>query len=75
MEALLIIAALAGGAQLMNSEEPNAIHSSQTTAEISKFHSDVYNELSLAQVDWSKVGNSIVGDSSENGVQWIFITN
>jgi hypothetical protein len=75
MEALLIIAALAGGAQLMNSEEPNAIHSSQTTAEISKFHSDVYNELSLAQVDWSKVGNSIVGDSSNNGVQWIFITN
>ncbi len=75
MEALLIIAALAGGAQLMNSEEPNAIHSSQTTAEISKFHSDVYNELSLAQVDWSKVGNSIVGDSSNNGVQWIFNTN
>ena len=75
MEALLIIAALAGGAQLRNSEEPNAIHSSQTTAEISKFHSDVYNELSLAQVDWSKVGNSIVGDSSNNGVQWIFITN
>ena len=75
MEALLIIAALAGGAQLMNSEEPNAIQSSQTTAEISKFHSDVYNELSLAQVDWSKVGNSIVGDSSNNGVQWIFITN
>jgi len=75
MEALLIIAALAGGAQLMNSEEPNAIHSSQTTAEISKFQADVYNELSLAQVDWSKVGNSIVGDSSNNGVQWIFITN
>ena len=75
MEALRIIAALAGGAQLMNSEEPNAIHSSQTTAEISKFHSDVYNELSLAQVDWSKVGNSVVGDSSNNGVQWIFITN
>ena len=75
MEALLIIAALAGGAQLMNSEEPNATHSSQTTAEISKFQADVYNELSLAQVDWSKVGNSIVGDSSNNGVQWIFITN
>ena len=75
MEALLIIAALAGGAQLMNSEEPNAIHSSQTTEEISKFQADVYNEQSLAQVDWSKVGNSIVGDSSNNGVQWIFITN
>lgn len=75
MEALLIIAALAGGAHLMNSDEPNVIHSSQTTAEISRFQADVYNELNLAQIDWSKVGNSIVGDSSENGVQWIFITN
>ena len=75
MEALLIIAALAGGAHLMNSDEPNVIHSSQTTAEISRFQADVYNELNLAQIDWSKAGNSIVGDSSENGVQWIFITN
>jgi len=75
MEALLIIAALAGGAHLLNSDEPNVVHSSQTTAEISKFQEDVYNELNLANVDWSKVGNSIVGDSSENGVQWIFITN
>jgi hypothetical protein len=75
MEALLIIAALAGGAHLLNSDEPNAVHSSQTTAEISKFQEDVYNELNLANVDWSKVGNSIVGDSPETGVQWIFITN
>jgi len=73
MEALLIIAALAGGAQLMNSEEPNAIHSSQTTAEISRFHADVYNELSMANIDWSKAGNFEVSDAS--GVQWIFITN
>ena len=77
MEVLAIIAALAAGAHYLNKEDvqDNVIHSSQTTAEISKFHSDVYNELSLAQVDWSKVGNSIVGDSSNNGVQWIFITN
>ena len=75
MEALLIIAALAGGAHLLSSDEPNVVHSSQTTAEISRFQADVYNELNLAQSDWSKAGNFVVGDSSENGVQWIFITN
>ena len=77
MEILAIIAALGAGAHYLNKEDvqDNVIHSSQTTAEISKFQADVYNELSLANIDWSKAGNSIVGDSSENGVQWIFITN
>ena len=76
MEALAIIAALAAGSHyLQNMDEPNAIHSSQTTAEISRFHTDVQNELGLAQIDWSKAGNFVVGDSSENGVQWVFITN
>ena len=28
----------------------------------------------IAQVDWSKAGNSKVGDSPETGVQWVFIT-
>ncbi len=77
MEVLAIIAALAAGAHYLNKEDvqDNVIHSSQTTAEISKFQADVYNELNLAQIDWSKAGNFVVGDSSENGVQWIFITN
>tara|TARA_R110001592_G_scaffold20761_3_gene83771 strand:- start:5157 stop:5384 length:228 start_codon:yes stop_codon:yes gene_type:complete len=75
MEALLIIAALAGGAHLLSSDEPNVVHSSQTTAEISRFQADVYNELNLAQIDWSKAGNFVVGDSSENGVQWVFLTD
>ena len=76
MEVLAIIAALAAGAHyLQDSDEPNAIHSSQTTTEISKFHADVQNELGLAQIDWSKAGNFVVGDSSENGIQWVFITN
>ena len=76
MEALAIIAALVAGAHyLQDSDEPNAIHSTQTTAEISRFHTDVQNELGLAQIDWSKAVTFVVGDSSENGVQWVFITN
>ena len=77
MEILAIIAALGAGAHYLNKEDvpDNVIHSSQTTAEISRFHADVQNELNLANIDWSKAGNYIVGDSSENGVQWVFITN
>ena len=75
MEALLIIGALAAGAHYITKEDENVVHSSQTTTEISRFHTDAYNELNLANIDWSKAGNSIVGDSSETGVQWIFITN
>ena len=76
MEALLIIGALAAGAHYITKEnDENVVYSSQTTTEISRFHTDAYNELNLANIDWSKAGNSIVGDSSENGVQWIFITN
>ena len=74
MEILAIIAALGAGAHYLNKEDvpDNAIHSSQTTQEISNFGT---NDVSLAQIDWSKAGNFRVGDSSENGVQWIFITN
>ena len=77
MEALLILGALAAGHHYITKEDvpDNVIYSSQTTAEISRFHQDAYNELNLANIDWSKAGNSIVGDSSENGVQWVFITN
>ena len=75
MESLLILGALAAGANYILKEDENVVHSSQTTTEISRFHTDAYNELNLANIDWSKAGNSIVGDSSENGVQWIFITN
>ena len=77
MEVIAIIAALAAGAHYLNKEDvpDNVVHSSQTTSEISRFQTDIYNELNLASIDWSKAGNSIVGDSSENGIQWVFITN
>jgi hypothetical protein len=76
MEVLAIIAALAAGAHyLQDSEEPSATHSLQTTENIFKFRQDLNNELNLAQIDWSKAGNFMVGDSSENDVQWVFITN
>jgi hypothetical protein len=74
MEALLIIAALAAGAQYLHDDD-KGIHSSQTTENISKFAQDISNELNVAQVDWSKAGNFVVGDSSENDIQWVFITN
>ena len=74
MEALAIIAALAAGAHYINKDDvpDNVVHSSQTTQEIANFGT---NDTSLAQIDWSKAGNFRVGDSSENGVQWVFITN
>jgi glyceraldehyde-3-phosphate dehydrogenase/erythrose-4-phosphate dehydrogenase len=77
MEVIAIIAAMAAGAHYLNKDDvsDNVVHSSQTTAEISRFQTDIYNELNLASIDWSKAGNSIVGDSSENGIQWVFITN
>ncbi len=75
MEALLIIGALAAGAHYMNSDEPNQIHSSQTTAQISNFRADLEQEALMASVDWSKPGNFVVGDSPETGVQWVFITD
>ena len=74
MEVLAIIAAIAAGTHYLNKEDvpDNVVHSSQTTQEISNFGT---NDTSLAQIDWSKAGNFRVGDSSENGVQWVFITN
>ncbi len=74
MEILAIIAALAAGAHYINKDDvpDNVVNSSQTTQEISNFGT---NDTSLAQIDWSKAGNFRVGDSSENGVQWVFITN
>ena len=38
------------------------------------FMSFFFFSFSIAQVDWSKAGNSKVGDSPETGVQWVFIT-
>ena len=77
MEALLIIGALAAGAHYINKEEVpvQEVYSSQTTENISEFHKDVERAALMAQIDWSKKGNSIVGDSPETGVQWVFITN
>jgi hypothetical protein len=76
MEILAIIAALGAGAHyLQDSDQPNTIHSSQTTDNTSKFRQDLDHELNFAHIDWSKAGNFKVGDSSENGVQWVFITN
>ena len=74
MEALLIIGALAAGAHYLHDDD-KGIHSTQTTAEISNFRADLEHEALMAQVDWTKAGNFVVGDSSENGVQWVFITN
>ena len=77
MEALLIIGALAAGAHYMNKEDDPAqtVYSSQTTEEISNFGTDDTRAKVMAQIDWSKKGNFKVGDSSENGVQWVFVTN
>ena len=76
MEALLIIGALAAGSHyILNDDASNTIHSSQTTQNISEFHKDVERAAMMAKVDWSKKGNFTVGESSENGVQWVFITN
>ena len=74
MEVLAIIAALAAGTHYLTKDDvpDNVIQSSQTTAEIANFGT---NDTSLAQIDWSKAGNFRVGDSSENGVQWVFINN
>ena len=74
MEILAIIAALGAGAYYLNKDDvpDNVVSSVQTTQEIANFGT---NDTSLAQIDWSKAGNFRVGDSSENGVQWVFITN
>jgi hypothetical protein len=78
MEVLLLFGALAAGHHYLTQDEPvapvapQAVHSAQSIGEIVNFGHD---DVSLASIDWSKAGNSIVGDSSENGIQWIFITN
>ena len=74
MEVLAIIAALAAGSHYLTKDDvpDNVVSSSQSTQEIANFGT---NDTSLAQIDWSKAGNFRVGDSSENGVQWVFITN
>ena len=74
MEVLAIVAALAAGAHYINKDDvpDNVVHSSQPIGEIVNFG---HNDVSLAQIDWSKAGNFRVGDSSENNVQWVFITN
>jgi len=74
MEILAIIAALAAGTHYLTKDDvpDNVVSSVQTTQEIANFGT---NDTSLAQIDWSKAGNFRVGDSSENGVQWVFITN
>ena len=53
MEALLIIGALAAGAHYLQDDgyPDGAIHSSQTTQNISKFHRDVEHANMLANVE------------------------
>jgi hypothetical protein len=75
MEVLLLMGALAAGHHYLTQDEPvapQAVYSSQPIGEIVNFGHD---DVSLASIDWSKAGNSIIGDTSENGVQWVFITN
>ena len=77
MEAALLLGLLGYGVhQYLGHDDkpaqtPQAVYSSQTTEEIANFGT---NDVSLAQIDWSKAGNSIIGDSSETGVQWVFVT-
>ena len=56
MEVIAIIAALAAGAHYINKEDvpDNVVHSSQSTQETANFGT---NDVSLAQIDWSKAGN------------------
>ena len=78
MEAALLLGLLGYGVHQYlghddkSEQTPQAVYSSQTTEEIGNFGT---NDVSLAQIDWSKKGNFTVGESSENGVQWVFITN
>ena len=78
MEAALLLGLLGYGVHQYlghddeSKQSPQAVYSSQTTEEIGNFGT---NDVSLAQIDWSKKGNFTVGESSENGVQWVFITN
>jgi hypothetical protein len=78
MEAALLLGLLGYGVHQYlghddeSKQSPQAVYSSQTTEEIANFGT---NDVSLAQIDWSKKGNFTVGESSENGVQWVFITN
>ena len=75
MEVLLLFGALAAGHHYLTQDESvaqQAVYSTQPIGEIVNFGHD---DVSLASIDWSKAGNSIVADSSENGVQWVFITN
>ena len=74
MEVLAVIAALAVGHHYLTQEEPvvpQTLDSAQITTEIANFGT---NDVSLAQIDWSKAGNFRT-NSSENGVQWVMITN
>ena len=77
MEALLIIGALAAGAHYMTKDDDpvQTVYSMQPTEEISNFGTEDTRAKIMAQIDWSKKGNFTVGESSENGVQWVFITN
>tara|TARA_B110000977_G_scaffold197671_1_gene280801 strand:+ start:265 stop:504 length:240 start_codon:yes stop_codon:yes gene_type:complete len=77
MEAALLLGLLGYGVHQYlghddkSEQTPQAVYSSQTTEEIANFGT---NDVSLAQIDWSKAGNSIIGDSPETGVQWVFVT-
>ena len=77
MEALLIIGAIAAGAHYITKDDDpvQEVYSSQTTEEIANFGTDDTRAKVMAQIDWSKQGNFTVGETSENGVQWVFITN
>ena len=76
MEALLIIGALAAGAHYITKDDDpvQTGYSMQPTEESSNFGTEDTRAKIMAQIDWSKVGNSKVGDSPETGVQWVFIT-
>jgi hypothetical protein len=74
MEIFAVIAALAVGHHYLTQDEPVVPQtqvSAQTTTDVANFGT---NDVTLAQIDWSKAGNFRVG-SSDNSVQWVIITN
>ena len=78
MEAAIILGLLGYGMHqyIDHNDKPTTqyVYSTQTTEDVESW-SKINNQIkTIAQVDWSKAGNSKVGDSPETGVQWVFIT-
>ena len=81
MEAALILGLLGYGAhqyighpEAETSRNTQYMYSTQTTESISEATTQHLKDKSIAQIDWSKAGNFVHGDSPATGVQWVFVT-